>query len=637
MDSLGWLPVHRDFGGALKTARGEANPKARLRDAILLSRYRRDFVQTSRIDQLAIESIGSLQAAGSAIGLRDLRVAMLASHTVDHLLPAIRVAGLQRGLALKIHVAPYGQYRQSLLGEDAELAAFEPQVVVLALDAFDSPISLPLDASESKVAEAVQQRVEELRYLWRSAAERFRATVVQQTLLRTEPSLFGSFDLLVPASPAGILDRLSAAIRLAAKEDGVLLLDMALCKDLAGNDVRVFDPVRWHQAKQLVQPMAAPIYGEVLARLVASIAGLARKCLVLDLDNTLWGGVIGDDGLDGLRLGQGDPAGEAFVAFQRYIALLGQRGVILAVCSKNDSAVAEAGFGHLGMILKRADIAAFVANWDNKASNLRHIALTLGIGLDSLVFVDDNPAERAIVRREVPEVAVPEMPEDITDYPEILAAAGYFEATAFTADDAARGKSYAANAARASSLEKTVDLEGYLRDLEMQMIASPVGQAELPRVVQLLNKTNQFNLTTRRYGEADFRLLLGQPNTQAWAFRLIDRFGDNGLISVVLLRPDDGWDGNTLLVDSWVMSCRVLGRQVETAVLDTIVKAAASRGIGAIVGEYRPTPRNGMVAAHYENLGFEAIVRDGDDSVTFWRYATSRGVQNAHFIEVKCA
>ncbi len=636
MMQLEWLPPHHDAAAALRDARILGDPAARLRAAIALAGHRRDFLLTNRIDQLAAPAITVLQDMDRLEGLRPYRVALLASHSVEHLPPAIRVAGLQRGLALTLHVAPYGQYRQSLLGEDGELSAFAPQMIVFALDALDTPILLPLTASEEEVAAAVDRRVEELRQLWRRAAERFDAAVVQQTLLSDDLPVFGSLDLLIPAAPAAILHRLNHAIRDAARKDGMLLLDMGWCKTLAGQEVRLTDPVRWHQAKQLVHPAAAPTYGEVLARLIAASCGLARKCLVVDLDNTLWGGVIGDDGLEGLRLGQGDATGEAFVAFQHYIALLAQRGVILAVCSKNDIAVAEAGFGHQGMILKRAEIAAFVANWDNKATNLRLIARTLQVGIDSLVFVDDNPAERDIVRRELPEVAVPEMPEDIADYPMTLAAAGYFEAVSFTQEDAARGRSYAANAARAVASEKTVDLGGYLRDLGMRMTASRVGPAELPRTVQLLNKTNQFNLTTRRYGEAEFRRMIDQPGMQAWTFRLSDRFGDNGLISVVLVRPDEALDDDELLIDSWVMSCRVLGRHVESAVLATLVEAAREEGAHTLVGEYRPTPRNGMVAAHYQQLGFEPVSRadDDPDGGTWWRYSLSRGVPSGHFIEV---
>ncbi|MDB5372618.1 MAG: methoxymalonyl-ACP biosynthesis protein, partial [Belnapia sp.] len=567
-----------------------------------------------------------------------LRLAILASHTVDHLVPAIRVAGLHRGLALSVHLPPYGQYRQALLGDDPALAAFAPQIVLLALDSQDQPLDLPLDSPETVVHEAVADRVASLRLLWRRARERFNATVIQQTLVAADPPVFGAYELLVPASPGAVIARLNAGIRAAAREDGVLLLDLAALASVSGAAGGLADPVRWHQAKQLVSASLAPLYGDLVARVAGAVAGRSRKCLVLDLDNTLWGGVVGDDGPEGIILGQGNPTGEAFVAFQRHARQLGRRGIILAVCSKNDQAVAEAVFEkHPDMALRRGDIAAFVANWDDKAGNLRQIARMLNIGLDSLVFVDDNPAERHIIRRELPEVAVPELPEDVANYPQRLAAAGYFETAGFTADDVARGQSYALNAARSAALDQTTDMASYLRSLEMVLTASPIGAAERPRATQLINKTNQFNLTTRRYTEAEVQALAADPAAVALAVRLADRFDDNGLISVVLARPDPALRPEEWLIDTWLMSCRVLGRQVEAAVLEVLVAAASRRGIETLFGEYRPSGRNGMVAEHYPKLGFlpAAPWRAAPEGTTCWRYDIRTGRKPDHCIRLE--
>lgn len=632
MDQLAWLAPHPDLAAAIVHARQETDPAARLSQAAKLAGYRRDFTLTGRLDRLAAEGL-----AADSTGLTPLRVALLSSHTVDHLLPAIRVAGLQRRLALSLYVTPYGMYRQALLGDDPGLVRFAPQLLLLALDVHDAPLQLPLDASEAEVAAAVSARIEELRVLWRRARERFAAQVVQQTLVPSDPPVFGGYEALVPAAPYTLIERLNNAIRTAAREDGVLLLDLAWQAAQGNYGQGLADPVRWHQAKQLVSPTLAPLYGDLLARIAAAAVGLSRKCLVLDLDNTLWGGVIGDDGIDGIKLGQGSPSGEAFLAFQRYAALLARRGIILAVCSKNDAAVAEAAFAHPEMALQRGDIAAFVANWEDKAGNLRRIAGMLDIGLDSLVFVDDNPAERDIVRRELPEVAVPELPDDVAEYPARLAAAGYFEAVSFTADDAARGRSYALNAERKLALSQASDLDGYLCSLQMSLSVAPVAQAELARVTQLINKTNQFNLTTRRYSEAEVQRLAGDPRALALALRLRDRFGDNGLISVVLARPDPALRPDELLIDTWLMSCRVLGRQVEAAVLEVLAGSAARSGWAALVGEYRPTARNAMVAEHYPRLGFvqRSAPQSAEPDVCFWRYPlTTLASLPAHFIEV---
>ncbi|TWI57437.1 HAD superfamily phosphatase (TIGR01681 family)/FkbH-like protein [Pseudomonas duriflava] len=638
MDSLLWLPSHPDLDAALGEAKRETDPMTRLALAVQLAGYRRDFTLTARMDKLATEGLATLAETGdwAAHRLTPLRVALLSSHTVDHLVPAIRVAGLNRRLAVSVHVAPYGMYRQCLLAEDPALTAFDPQILVLALDAKDAPLQLPLEASEEEVDAAVEARVEELRLLWRRARQRFAAQVIQQTLVPADPPLFGSYESQVPAAPYAVIERLNAAIRTAARQDGVLLLDLAwqAAQGLYGQGLA--DPVRWHQAKQLVSPTLAPLYGDHLARILAAGVGLSRKCLVLDLDNTLWGGVVGDDGVEGIQLGQGSPSGEAFLAFQRYAAQLARRGVILAVCSKNTQSVAEAAFNHPEMAIKRGDIAAFVANWEDKAGNLRQIASMLDIGLDSLVFVDDNPAERDIVRRELPEVAVPELPDDVADYPARVSAAGYFEAVSFTADDTTRSRNYVLNAERKAALSQATDMEGYLRGLEMTLTATRIGPAELARTTQLINKTNQFNLTTRRYTEAEVEQLAVNPRAIALALRLKDKFGDNGLISVVLARPDASLAPGELLIDTWLMSCRVLGRQVEEAVLDVLTTAAAGAGYSALIGEYRPTPRNGMVAEHYPNLGFDyrPAPEGAEADASFWRYDLTASRTSHHFIEM---
>lgn len=638
MEQLLWLPRHQDLGAAIGEAKRETDPQKRLEQAKRLAGFCRDFTQTTRLDRLAKEGLQTVAAGeASTAGLRPLRIALLASHTVDHLVPAIRVSGLQRGLALSVHVAPYGMYRQSLLMDDAELSAFAPQLILLALDARDAPLQLPLEASQEEVDAAVGERVDELRLLWQRARERYAAQVVQQTIVPADPPLFGSFDALVPASPHALIDRLNSAIRSAAREEGVLLLDLAREAASGSYGDGLAEPLRWHQAKQLVSPNLAPLYGDQVARIAAASVGLSRKCLVLDLDNTLWGGVVGDDGVAGIQLGQGSPSGEAFLAFQRYVSLLARRGIILAVCSKNDLSVAEAAFNHPEMAIKRGDIAAFFANWEDKAGNLRRIASMLDIGLDSLVFVDDNPAERDIVRRELPEVAVPELPDDVADYPARVAAAGYFEAVSFTSDDATRGRNYALNAERKAAMNQATDMEGYLRGLEMVLTATPIGPAELARSTQLINKTNQFNLTTRRYSEAEVERMAEDPKAVALAIRLADKFGDNGLISVVLARPDACVADDALLIDSWLMSCRVLGRRVEQAVLDVLARAAKAAGYRALVGEFRPTERNGMVAEHYPRLGFAQCPAPtgAAGEATFWRLDIQSFSPSSHFIEVK--
>lgn len=640
MEQLRWLPTHPDLGKAIKLAREQNDPDRRLSDAIALTGYRRDFIATEKLDRLIAEC--PIAAGGSGIPetflLQPARLAVLSSHTVDHLAPGMRVSGLGRRLALDIWVAPFGLYRSLLLGRDAALAAFAPDFILLALDAHEMAFDLPIDATAAEVTQAIEERVADLTRLWRAARDLYGAQVIQQTFIPAAPPLFGSLERCVPGSPFALAERLNGAIRDAARSENVLLFDLDLHGRHLLSGQALADPVRWHQAKQLVSPVASPVYGDLLARVVAAALGLSRKCLVLDLDNTLWGGVIGDDGLEGIRLGQGDALGEAFLAIQRYVALLGRRGIVLAICSKNDPRIAEMAFSdHPEMVLRRQDFACFMANWDDKATNLRRIAQQLSLGLDSLVFVDDNPAERDIVRRELAVVAVPELPEDVADYPVCLSDAGYFEAAAFTRDDAGRAQSYRAKAAYQEALAQTTDMEGYLRGLSMTLVASEIRPVDLPRAAQLINKSNQFNLTTRRYTEAELESAVADPVTLAMCFRLHDKFADHGLISVVIARPDADWGEQALLIDTWLMSCRVLGRQVEAAVLEAFAADASRRGVRWLIGEFRPTPRNALVSDHYGKLGFQPQDRPAEAAAgaRFWRHAIGDAPLPAHVIKLK--
>jgi FkbH-like protein len=316
----------------------------------------------------------------------------------------------------------------------------------------------------------------------------------------------------------------------------------------------------------------------------------------------VWGGVIGDDGLEGIVIGQGSPLGEAYTAFQNYARELSRRGIILAVCSKNDEANAVEPFEkHPEMVLKRGDIACFIANWSDKASNIRAIAKDLNIGLDSLVFIDDNPFERNLVRQELPMVAVPEVEDDPTYYPRALSDAGYFEGIAVTDEDRERSGQYQGNRAREALKSSVTDLDSYLRGLEMQLVWRPFDKIGLQRTVQLINKSNQFNLTTRRYTEEDVLAVMDDPSAFGLQLRLIDRFGDNGVIAIIIGRLRDDGD---LYIDTWLMSCRVLGRQVEPTTLNLIAAQAKLLGARRLIGEYIPTKKNGMVKEHYQKLGF---------------------------------
>jgi FkbH-like protein len=339
---------------------------------------------------------------------------------------------------------------------------------------------------------------------------------------------------------------------------------------------------------------------------------------VLDLDNTMWGGIVGDDGIEGLALGSGSALGEAHSALQRMALSLKQRGIILCVSSKNDEAIALDAFrNHPEMILKEDDIVAFRVNWDDKAANIKLIADQIDLGLESFVFLDDNPAERKRVRDALPAVAVPELPEDPSEWLAVFQAAGYFEQTSFSREDQLRAGFYKANALRAAQMERIGNHDDYLRSLGMTLSIAPFDAAGRKRIAQLIAKSNQFNLTTRRYSEAEIAALQSDPDALTIQARLEDIFGDNGMISAVICRQT----GPRLEVDTWIMSCRVLGRRVEETILQYLVEQARLKGVSEIIGRYVPTARNGLVRDHFEKLGFVQMDSSGEE--TTWRLCIS--------------
>jgi FkbH-like protein len=607
MTVFSWLPQHpqlRDAIAALK--RSDELPQRQLKALRQLTQYQLDLIQVLKLDA-HLQRLEKQLVHQEQTYLPTLKLAILGSSTTDHLLPAIRIAALRHGLQVKLYNAPYGQYRQEILQPDSGLYQFHPDVVLVALHPQDIGISLPLNSSLAQVKAQIAQRIDDWQHLWQTLQARCKASVVHQTLLSMDDTILGHYDALVPATPANLVARLNQELRDQAAEHQVLIFDLERLASTVGRDTWC-NPSLWHHSKQEISPSDAPLYGEHLARILAAVRGLSHKCLVLDLDNTLWGGVIGDDGLAGIQLGQGSALGEAFQAFQRYIKALKARGIILAVCSKNDKANALDPFlNHPEMVLKREDISIFVANWENKASNLEHIAASLNIGLDSLVFFDDNPVERGLVRKLTPDVAVPEVPEDPAYYVRCLASAGYFEAVSFSSDDVQRTEQYLSNQKRHALQATAHSIEGYLEQLQMEMVVAPIDEIALSRTTQLINKSNQFNLTTRRYTQAQVQAFAKDPEVLDLQIRLKDSFGDNGLISVVLAKPLLVDAEKVLHIDTWLMSCRVLGRQVECEVLNVLVEQARQRGCTVLQGEYLQTAKNEIVQDHYQRLGFEKI------------------------------
>lgn len=626
---LHWLAEQSDWRSALKAI--DANDPASWQRVCTLANARLDFTSTINFDRAAQRLLGL--APPSALDTKPIRLAFFSTSTIDHLLPAMRVAALRRGLHLTLNVGDYGQYLQELNDRASSFYTFKPNAALFAFDATSLLGASGADQSAAASRERIDAVIERLRRIWGLAAAGCGGQVIQQTVMPTCLPLIGNNEHRLAASHRGMIDQLNHRLRESADAEGVDIL--ALDSRIADDGLYSWhSPVLWHRAKQEISPAAAPLYGELVARLLSAQQGRSKKCLVLDLDNTLWGGVIGDDGLGGIVLGQGNALGEAFVAFQSYAKELSRRGIILAVCSKNDEANALEPFEkHPDMVLRRDDIACFVANWEAKPDNLRSIAKTLNIGIDSLVFVDDNPYERNIVRRELPMVAVPELSDDPADYARSLADAGYFEALRITDDDLERSNQYQGNLKREVLRESATDLPSYLKSLDMKLVWRPFDKVDLQRVVQLINKTNQFNLTTQRYSDADVLAMMSDPDWFTLQARLTDTFGDNGIIAIVIgKRAEPG--SSDILIDTWLMSCRVLGRQVEEATMNLIVDQAAKLGGAHVIGQYRPTAKNGMVRDLYSRLGFAKVSPEDQDN-TLWRRPVSGYTPYETFIEIK--
>lgn len=564
----------------------------------------------SRLQQLACTNLTFLEALqlsraieSAQASLPVVKLAILSSTTCDHLVGGIRVSALRRGLGIDVWCGQYGQYRQEVMQPAAPLLAFAPDYILFVQHAAHLAPGIALHASHQEVDEAIAQSVADLAQLWSRAATTFDATVIQQTCIERSEPVFGSFDRVVPGSPYAITQKLNHTLATQAAAHNVGVLDVARQVSRDGL-AHWFDETRWLQAKMEIAPNAMVDFGELLVRHLCALRGDVRKCLVLDLDNTLWGGVVGDDGVEGLVIGEGSGAGEAFLSLQRYALALKARGIVLAVCSKNELDAARAPFlQHPDMLLKLSDFAAFVANWEDKAANLQAIAAQFNLGLESLVFVDDNPAERERVRAALPMVAVPELPEDPAAFVACIANQGYFEAVTFTADDQQRADQYAANAERNALRTTAVSMDDYLAGLHMTMTSGPITPVDLARATQLIGKTNQFNTTTRRYTHDQVQAFANDQNGLTLVARLADKFGDNGLVSVAILVPDDQHE-DALRMVSWVMSCRVFGRQLEHQMMNIIVQKARQRGKQTLIGEFISSPKNTVISSLFADFGF---------------------------------
>jgi len=431
----------------------------------------------------------------------------------------------------------------------------------------------------------------------------------------------GNYEAVAPSGKIRFIRRLNEMMAdYAYSQKNIYINDVNYISAFYGLDTFT-DPSYYNSYKYAVNPSAIPYLCHSVASIIKSIYGKNKKVLMLDLDDTLWGGVIGDDGVDGIRLGAESPDGIAYSDMQRYAKDLTGIGVILGVCSKNEEAAAKSGFGHPSSILKFDDFASFNANWEPKHLNLQKSAEQINLGLDSFVFADDNPAERDIVRQACGGVAVPELgvPER---FAETISGAGYFEVTSLSDDDAKRAGMYRQNSMRAAEESNFYDYGEYLESLKMKGYFGSFGAGQLERITQLANKVNQFNLTTKRYQPGEMKQRAASEDVVTLCGRLEDRFGDNGIVTAIIANVKD----DNLDIELWIMSCRVFKRELEYAMFDELVRLAKERGIKTMTGNYYKTEKNAVAADFYRSLGFEKMSHNEDDSS--WKYAIPESYEN---------
>jgi FkbH-like protein len=547
-------------------------------------------------------------------GLTQARILILSASTASHLSDALIGTAIRFKFLLDVTVAEYEEPEPWLERNRSELKGNPPDFVLVASDSRMLKLTSQLgdEAAAAQMVGAALARIARIAEVAGAATGR---PVILQTLAGDPDAISFNMDLGLPGSPRFLTDEFNRSLVQRARQDSRLVLDVNALASLVGHSAWSAGRY-WYAAKYPFATTMIPLYADNVMRIIAAQMGRSRRVLVLDLDNTLWGGIVGDDGIEGLALGSGSALGEAHSALQRMALSLKERGIILCVSSKNDEAIALDAFrNHPEMILKEDDIVAFRVNWEDKAANIKAIADAIDLGLDSFVFLDDNPAERKRVRDALPSVAVPELPEDPSEWLGVFQAAGYFEQSGFSKEDQQRAGFYKANALRAARLERIGDHDEYLRSLSMTLSIAPFDGAGRKRIAQLISKSNQFNVTTRRYSETEIEAMQSNSEVLTLQARLEDIFGDNGMISAVICRQT----GRIWEVDTWIMSCRVLGRRVEETILQYLVEQARVRGISEIIGRYIPTAKNGLVRDHFSKLGF--VQTGSQNGETTWQLA----------------
>jgi len=544
-----------------------------------------------------------------------VRIAILGGSTTSEIKCMLELFLLAQGFKPSIYESEYNRYAEDILFENPTLWEFKPDIVFIH-STWINILQFPegIDGIE-KVEQLVRNEAKRYEALWNKIHSDLGALIVQNNFDFPILRPLGNAEAFEISGRINFLMMLNAEFAIYARKHSYLVInDILYLSAQIGLDVW-HSHTYWYNFHMAVGPTATVALACNVAAIIKSAYGMSKKCLVLDLDNTLWGGVVGDDGVQNLILGHDHPVGEAYLDFQRYVKDLQGRGIILAICSKNDIENAKEGFSHPDSILKLVDFSAFKANWNSKSDSIREIAEELNIGIDSIVFLDDNPVERDLVASQLPDVATPNIGSNVACFAEILEAEHYFDAYRLVQDDLNRSAQYNLNAKRRSYQSKFSEYQEFLKSLEMTAEIDLISPIYLDRVTQLINKTNQFNLTTGRYTSAEVESMVNDHKYIMLYGRLADKFGDYGLTSVLIGRIEN----DALVLDLWTMSCRVFNREMELAMFDALVEVCQARAIRKIVGIYIPSKKNNIVADHYLKLGFTTGEKCANN-YRYWHY-----------------
>ncbi len=550
------------------------------------------------------------------------KIAVLGGSTTNDIIKTLEIFLLSEGIEPEFYESEYNRFWQDAMFDNPELKEFAPDIIYIHTSYRNIASFLPEAVdSEEEIEAKLNERFSYYEKMWVKLSNDYSCPIIQNNFELPPYRLFGNRDVYDVHGAVRFISKLNERFADHARNNqGFFICDLNYVSACFGLD-KWFDDQAWYMYKYACSLDAVPSLAYNLSHIIKSIFGKNKKVLALDLDNTLWGGVVGDDGVEGIEIGEETATSECYKAFQEYVKKQKSIGIMLTVASKNDHENAVAGLNHPEGVLRPDDFIVIKANWETKDRNLVATANEMDLGIDSFVFVDDNPTERALVERSIKGIAVPKM--DVpADYIRNIDRNGYFEVTNFSADDLKRNDMYKANVKRAELSTEFADYTEYLLSLDMKGEIKPFAPVYMQRITQLTNKSNQFNLTTKRYTQPEIESAASDGKHITLYGKLADTFGDNGVVSVVIGEiKDDVCD-----IELWLMSCRVLKKNMEFAMLDTLVSECRAKGINTIIGHYYPTAKNGMVRNLFGDFGFEKVY-EGEDGTTEWKLSLT-GYEN---------